>query len=134
MVQKESQRQSQSGHGEKSSLFGLMPAEFAVIGKKRVEDFAKAQTELFDTVQETNRQWLDRIQAEADLASEFAARLTAARSIPDAMTAYQDWTTRRFAMMAEDGKHLLADTQKFIEKGARLLSNGGLTKGDGPST
>jgi hypothetical protein len=104
------------------------------MGKKRIEDFVNAQTELFEALQATNRQWLDRAQTEANLASEFAAKLTAARSIPDAMTACQDWTTRRFELMAEDGKHLLADSQKFIETGARLLSNDWLTKGGGLST
>jgi hypothetical protein len=58
------------------------------------------------------------------LASEFAAKLTRARSIPEAMTACQEWTGRRFEMMAEDGKHAIADTQKFMKTGSRLLSNG----------
>ncbi len=65
-----------------------------------------------------------RVQSEADLASEFASQLIAAHSIPDAMTACQKWTTRRLELMAEDGKHLVSDAQKFIEMGTRLLSNG----------
>jgi len=71
------------------------------------------------------------MQSQAELASEFASKLTAARSIPDAMTACQDWTSRRFEMMAEDGQHLLADTQKFMEAGAHLFANGWLSKGGG---
>lgn len=128
MVQKESPA------SEKSSLFNPIPAEFATVGKKRIEDFVNAQTELFERIQDTNRQWLDRVQTEVNLASEFATKLTSARSIPDAMSACQDWTIRRFELMAEDGKHLLTDTQKYIEAGARLLSNGWLTKDGGPST
>ena len=38
---------------------------------KRFEEFAKAYTEQFDNFQETNRQWLDRVKAETNLASEF---------------------------------------------------------------
>jgi hypothetical protein len=76
-----------------------------------------------------SRQWFDRAQSEANLASEFAFKLTAARSLPEVMAAYQKWTSRRFEMMAEDGKHLLADTQKFMEVGVRLLSNGSLING-----
>jgi predicted phage tail protein len=101
-----------------------MPTEFAEMGKKRVEDFAKAQAELLEKVQECNRHWVDRFQSEAQLASEFASKLTAARSIPDAMAASQEWSSRRIEMMAEDARRLVADTQTFLETGARLLSNG----------
>ena len=106
------------------SLFDLAPADFAVEAKKRIEEFANAQTELFDIFQETNRQWVDRIQAEATLASELTSKLTAARSIPDAMSACQEWGSRRFEMMAEDTKHLLDDTQKFMQAGTHLLMDG----------
>ncbi len=128
------QKESQSERTEKSSLPNLVPAEFAAMGKKRMEEFANAQTELLDKLQEANRQWIGRMQSEANLASEFAAKLTAARSIPEAMTACQEWTSRRFEMMAEDGKHLLADTQKFMETGARLLSNGWMSSRPGART
>jgi len=117
---------------EKSSSPNLLPAEFAEMGKKRVEDFVNAQTEFVEKLQEMNRQWFDRAQSEANLASELASKLTAARSIPDAMAAYQEWASRRFEMMAEDGKHLLADTQKFMEA-ATHLPNASLIKGDGGS-
>ncbi len=125
MVQKESERT------KKSSSPNLIPADFAAMGKKRIDELVNMQTKLLSELQETNRQWFDRAQAEADLASEFAAKLTAARSIPEAMAAYQEWTSRRFVMMAEDGKHLLADTQKFMEVGTRLLSSGSLINGGG---
>jgi Phasin protein len=118
------QKEAHTERVDKTALFNLMPAEFTAMGKKRVEEFTKAQTELLDKLQETNRKWFERMQSEANLASEFASRLTAVRSIPDAMIACQEWTSRRLEMMAEDGKHLLADCQKFTETGARLCSNG----------
>lgn len=96
--------------------------------------FVNAQTEFLDTLQETNREWFDRMQSEANLTSEFASKLTAARSIPEAIAACQEWTTRRFELIADDGKRLLADTQKFMETGARLLSSGWLTKSGGGGT
>jgi hypothetical protein len=116
---------------EKSSSPNLMPAEFAEMGKRRVEEFVHTQTELVEKLQEMNRQWFDRAQSEANLASELASKLTAARSIPDVMAAYQEWASRRFEMMAEDGKHLLADTQKLTEAATHLLPNGSLFKGGG---
>ena len=115
----------------KSLSINLIPTEFAEMGKKRIEEFVNMQTELLNELQETNRQWFDRAQSEANLASEFASKLTAARSIPEAMATCQEWTSRRFEMMAEDGKHLLADTQKFMEAVARVMPNGSLIKGGG---
>jgi hypothetical protein len=108
-----------------NSLFAN-PTEFAALEKKRIEDFVNTQTELLDKLQETNRQWFDRMQSEANLASEFGSKLTAARSIAEAMIACEEWATRRFEMMAEDRKHLLTDCQMFTETGARLLSKGWL--------
>ena len=128
MTQKESER---SG---KSSPLNAMPIELAELSKKRIEEFVNMQSELLDKWQATNRQWLDRAQQEANLASEFAAKLTATRSIPEAMAICQEWASRRFAMLAEDGKRLLADSQDFMAAGARLLSNGAPLNGGGGST
>jgi len=113
---------------EKLSPFNLAPADFTATAKP-FEEFAKAQTEQLDNFRETNRQWLDRVQAEANLASEFVSKLTAVHSIPDAMTAYQEWGNRRLELLAEDTKHLMENTQKFIQTNARLLANGWQSKG-----
>lgn len=129
MTQKESHTRT-----EKSSFSNPIPTEFAAMGKKSVDEFINTQAELLHKLQETNRQWFDRAQSEASLTSQFASKLVAARSIPDAMMACQEWTGRWFEMMAEDSKRLLADTQKFMETGARLMSNGWPIKSGGVST
>ena len=107
-------------------LPGLIPAQFAEMGKKRIEEFVNAQTELLNKLQETNSQWFDRVKTEADLTSEFAAKLTAARSIPEIATVYQEWTSRHMEMAAEDAKRIFSDGQKFAETSAHLLSGLGL--------
>jgi hypothetical protein len=53
-----------------------------------------------------------------------ASVVSSARSIPDAMAACQDWGARRFEMMAEEAKHVLNDTQKFMQMGAHILASG----------
>ena len=68
------------------------------------------------------------------MASEFSAKLTAARSIPDVATACQEWTSRHMEMAAEDAKRIFADGQKMAETGARLLSSGWLPNGKTGST
>jgi hypothetical protein len=105
--------------------------QFAALGSKRIEELADLQTELFNQLHTTNRQWLDRAQSEANFASEFASKLTAAHSIPEAVTACQEWTGRRLESLAEDGRILFANAQKFMATGFRLLSNNWLTNSGG---
>jgi hypothetical protein len=111
-------------HAHKSFPFLLDTGELAALGKKRIGDFVRAQTELLDGFQEANRHWLERFESEANLASEFASKLSATRSLPDAIAVSRDWASEYLAMLAEDGRHLADDTRKFMETGARLLSNG----------
>ena len=100
-------------------------------GKKRLEKLAEIQKQQLGIVQEINRHWIDRMQSEAKLASEFATKLTSARSMPEVAMAYQEWTSRHLDMATEDAKRIVADSQKLVETGARLLSNSWLTNGQG---
>ena len=83
-----------------------------------------AQSELLDEIHEANRHWMDRLESEANLASEYASKLSTTRTIPDAVAVLRDWATRYFQTLAEDSQHLADDTRKFIETGTRLFSNG----------
>lgn len=126
-------KETQTDKAQKSVLPSLIPPEFAVMGKERLEQLAALQSELFTTLQELNWHWLDRMQSEATLASEFATKLSAARSIPETAPVCQEWATKRMEMAAEDAKRLVADGQKFAETGARLLSSGLRSNGHGGS-
>jgi len=119
---------------EKSPLPNLIPAEFADMGKQRLDELVAMQAEQLEKLQEASRQWFDRVQSEATLTSEFAAKLTAARSIPEVATAYQDWASRHMEMAADDAKRIFANGQKLAETGARLLSHGWWPNGHGGST
>jgi Phasin protein len=109
---------------EKAFPFAFDRSEFAAIGKKRMETFVNMQTELLEEIQEANRHWLDRIQSEANLAAEYASRLSSVRTLPDAVAVSHDWSTQYFQRLADDGKHLADGTRKLMETGARLFSHG----------
>jgi hypothetical protein len=119
---------------EEFAVFNLTPTDLAAEAKRRIEEFADAQIKQLDKLQETNRLWLDRMPAEANLASEFASKLAAARSLPEAMFTCQDWGKRRVEMTAEDTKHLLDDTQTFIQIGVQLLTKAWQGKRPGASS
>jgi hypothetical protein len=44
--------------------FSFNSGELVALGKKRMEAFVNAQTELLDEIQEANRRWMDRFQSE----------------------------------------------------------------------
>jgi hypothetical protein len=117
------QREGYAERTEQPAMPNVLP-EIAEMGKKRMEGFVDAQKEMLNNLQETNRQWFDRMQSEAKVASDFANRMMGARSVPDAMTVYQEWASRQLEMTAEDAKRFFADGQKFMECSTRLLSSG----------
>jgi hypothetical protein len=108
--------------GEQGLLSKQMTEELAAIGKQRFEDFVSTQAEVLNQLRALNEVWLERLRSEANLASEFTTKLTEARSIPEAMTASQEWTARRLQMMAKDGQQLTTVIQKLAETGIRLMA------------
>jgi hypothetical protein len=137
------QKESHSDRSPRSPPSNLIPPEFAAFGTKGLEGLVQGQSELLEKIQKVNHDWLERMQLEATVASEFATRMTSARSVPEAAAVWQEWALRRMEMAAEDGKRLLANSQKFMETGGRslpmetggrLLPNGPLSKSRQDST
>jgi Phasin protein len=108
----------------KPTLSDANPAELAEMGKKQTEAIIDVQKDFINAIEEMNREWAARIKAETDLASEFAAKLTAARSIPETAAICQEWMSRRMEMFAEDSRRFVADIQKFTTATARLVPKG----------
>jgi hypothetical protein len=94
-------------------------------GKERTEAMVAAQAEFLDRLREINQLWFERAKSEVELATELAAKLAHARSVPESATAYQEWATRRMQLALEDGQRLFADSVKLMETSARLFSSGG---------
>jgi hypothetical protein len=101
--------------------FSLIPSGFITMGQKHINDCMKAHSALLDRFHEANRNWLVHLESEVDLSAEFASKMTGVRSIPDAANVLLEWTNRHMEMAAVDARHILDDTQKFMEIGVRLL-------------
>jgi hypothetical protein len=114
---------------EKLSSLSPAPPAIATMAKKRFEELAEIQSDLLEEIREASRNWLDRMQSEATLASDFSSKLTVSHSIADTTTAYQEWAKRRMELFTEDGQRLMANSQKFMEKATQFLSNGWLSNG-----
>jgi thiamine kinase-like enzyme len=101
-----------------------LAGDFAEFGAKRVETFMQVQKQLVESFEQINREQLARVRQETELASEFAGKVSKARSIPDIMTAYQEWLSKRMALFTEDSRKLFENSQKIVNTTMRFLSSG----------
>src|SRR5215472_9864335 len=83
----------------------------------------KAGSEFFNTLEEMGRDWMTRATAEVDLSLKLSKKLTAAHSVPDAITAYQEWLSEEMNARAEDARLLMSNGQKVMDASSRLLSS-----------
>ena len=93
-------------------------------GKERSETIGHMQEDLLDAYEQSSRAWLARVKSEVDLWSELAAKLSATRSMPEALDSYQRFVMQRMEMAAQDGKQLVEDCQDIARKMTKSLSSG----------
>ena len=99
---KRSSNQTATKASPSSALFGEM-------GPRNVKAALRLQMEMFDVLHDVGRDWLKRAASEAELAFNLPNKLTAAQTIPAALSAYQEWLSEWMSMVSEDGRHFIAD-------------------------
>ena len=77
--------------GENMAAAELLTTQIGDLGKRGIHAGLRMQTEMFDALQTISRDWVTCTTSEAELALNLPNRLAGARSIPEAMTAYQEW-------------------------------------------
>jgi hypothetical protein len=91
-------------------------------GQERAEAALALQKELMETCDHASRAWLDRVRLEMELWTQLATKLSATRSVPEALEVYQNSVTERMKMAAEDSRRLFEDCQEITKKITRSLS------------
>ena len=94
------------------------------MGEQRAEAMLTMQKELLGAYEEASRAWLTRVKSEVELWTGLTQKLTATRSVPEAVAAYQECVAERMKMAAEDGQRIAEECQKGMTKVSRALSNG----------
>jgi len=97
---------------------------FFNIGQERAEVAVALQKELLEAYEQASRAWLARVQSEVALWSELATKLTATRSVPEALEAYTKCVSQQMQMTAEDGQRVFNDCQQITQKITKSLTNG----------
>lgn len=94
---------------------------FGEVGTRNVAAGLRLHREMLGLLSDMGQDWLARASAEAQLALRLPNRLTAARSVPDAVTAYQEWFGEWINRCSEDSQRLLSDSQKIVVTGTRCF-------------
>lgn len=97
---------------QKPSQSGLSSPTKAV--EAQTEAVAAMQKDLLAACEEMSHAWMERMKSEAEFWSEFGAKLSSTRSVPDAMSAYQEGIAQRMKTAADDGRRLFEDGQKMF--------------------
>jgi hypothetical protein len=114
---------SEQMRSENALAMDEIKAQIGGIGARNLNAGLRMQTEMFDTLQTISRDWVARATSEAELAFNLPNRLTSVRSVPDAVSTYQQWLSEWLAMCGEDGRHLIADGQRIVATGVRCFTN-----------
>lgn len=122
MTQQEERQAERGGATPRASAF-------VAEGRQRLEEFADAQSQVWERLQHANRKWLDRLQDEASMAADFASKLTSAKSFTETASLFQNWTVRHMELATEDARRAISDTQDILAAGVRFWT----LPGDGKS-
>ena len=114
---------SEQMRGENTAAAEAISTRMAEIGANSFTAGLRMQTEMIDTLQTIGRQWMERRTCEAELALNLPNRLAGARTLPDAVSTYQEWLREWLAMCNEDSRRFLSDGQKIVATGVRCFTN-----------
>jgi hypothetical protein len=67
---------------------------------------------------------VSRATAQIELTSKLTEKLGAAHSLPDVVSAYQEWLSKQMNACSEDVRQFMTNSQKFMATSTRLFSNG----------
>jgi len=88
---------------------------FSEMGPRNVKAALRLQMEMFEVLHDVGRDWFKRAASEAELAFNLPNKLTAAQTVPAALSAYQEWLSEWMSIVSEDGRHFIADSQKIVD-------------------
>jgi hypothetical protein len=116
-------KRSEQMRCENAAAAEMFSGQFSDLGKRSINAGLRMQTEMFEALHALSRDWVSCTTSEAELALNLPNRLAGARSIPQAITAYQGWLSELLTMCGEDTRLLMADGQRFMTSGVRCLSS-----------
>ena len=100
------------------------PSDAANWGQHQTAAALNVQKAILESCEHASRAWIDRVQSEVSLWSDFASKLSATKSIPEAFETYTKCVSQRMQMAADDGRKLVEEAQQMTQKLTQSLGNG----------
>jgi hypothetical protein len=116
---------AERSRSQKRSAGNGQEPSFRAMGAGGVMAGLRLQGEMFEVLSNIGREWFARATSEAELASRLPNKLTAARSVPDALSAYQEWLGEWMNRCGEDSYRIVSDSQRIISAGVRCFADAG---------
>ena len=82
-------------------------------GQDRSEAAMRLQKAILESYEQASRAWLDRVQSEVSLWSDLANKLSATKSVPEALETYTKCISQRMQMAADDGRRMVEEAQQI---------------------
>src|SRR5690606_34112218 len=92
------------------------------VGRRQLEAFSETLKQFWDAAGEIGQVWLDQVESELALTSEFFGRFSSVRSAPDAAAVYQEFTTRHLQIVSDSNRRLFKDGESLLRANTRLFS------------
>ncbi len=105
------------------SLTASASSPFGELGPRGVTAGLRLQKAMLTLFSDIGQEWFSRATAEAELALKLPNKLKAARSVPDAFSAYQEWLGEWLNMFSEDSRRLVSDSRKIVDTGVRCFAD-----------
>jgi hypothetical protein len=118
---------------QKRSAVNGQELSFGRMGAGGVMAGLRLQKEMFEVLSSIGREWFARATSEVELASRLPNKLTEAQSVPDALSAYQQWLSEWMNMCGEDSYRIVSDSQRIISASVRCFADAGLAGSAGSS-
>ena len=100
---------------------GILNAQFGdVCGN--IKAGLRAQKRMMDVLQDVSHAWFTRATSQTELAFRLPARLTAAQTIPDVLSAYQEWLNEWVDGVDQDSRRLVSDGKRIVDEGVHSLT------------
>jgi hypothetical protein len=97
---------------------------FFYVDEEKIDTIIGTQRELFEAMQDWNRDFLARINSEASLATEIGGKLISARTFSESSDACREWFRREMELLGKEQQHFLEASKKVAMASSQLLSNG----------
>jgi hypothetical protein len=107
---------------ERAAAAAAATPPFGEVGERSVNAGLRMQHEMADVFSEISREWFARATSKAELAMKLPSRLSSARSVPDALSAYQEWLGEWMTIASDDSRRFVSDSQKIMDAGTRCFA------------